>query len=102
MSVYIKGLDLPTGDKAVHIEIHADGTVIKWNYGKNDEIIGEAIPVPPHGRLGDLDDLAERFTPDDHVYPSKIEKSAYDSGRLMIRDFRMAVKDQETIIEEDL
>lgn len=55
MGVYIKGMEMPTGERPVHIEIHRDGTVIQWKFGESDEIIGTAVEVPPHGRVIDAD-----------------------------------------------
>lgn len=56
MSIYISGVDMPKGCGAVTLKVWPDGEV---------EIIDEdgewkttkAVPVPPHGRLGDLDAL---------------------------------------------
>ena len=55
MSILIKGMEMPTGERPVHVEIHRDGTVIQWKFGESDEIIGTAVEVPPHGRLIDMD-----------------------------------------------
>lgn len=52
MGIYIKGMEMPTFEQGVRtINIYADGVVT--NYA--EEPIGQAVPVPPHGRLGDLD-----------------------------------------------
>lgn len=56
MSILIKGMEMPTGERPVHIEIHQDGTVLQWKFNESDEIIGTAVEVPtPHGRLIDAD-----------------------------------------------
>lgn len=55
MSILIKGMEMPTGERPVHIEIHRDGTVIQWKLYESDEIIGTAVEVPPHGRLINAD-----------------------------------------------
>lgn len=57
MSILIRGMEMPTGERPVHIEIHRDGTVIQWKLYESDEIIGTAVEVPPHGRLIDADAL---------------------------------------------
>ena len=59
MSILIKGMEMPTGERPVHIEIHRDGTVLQWKFGESDEIIGTAVEVPPHGDLIDRDELKE-------------------------------------------
>lgn len=63
MGVYISGIEMPT-DHPLWIVVHSDGTVeanevsqsrsVGWQTLRN-----AAVPVPMHGRLGDLDALAE-------------------------------------------
>ena len=54
MSVLIKGMKMPTAEQGVRtINIYADGVVT--NYA--EVTIGKAIPVPPHGRLIDADEM---------------------------------------------
>lgn len=56
MGLYIKGMEMPKDPfYPVHATIYADGTVIT-GHGIG-ESAKEAIPIPPHGRLGDLDAL---------------------------------------------
>lgn len=43
MSILIRGMEIPTGERPVHIEIHRDGTVLQWKFGESDEIIGTAV-----------------------------------------------------------
>ena len=74
MGVYIKGMEMPTPEQGVRtVNIYADGVVT--NYA--EDAIATAVPVPPHGRLGDLDKLIEKidaiwdcndmvFSPNDH------------------------------------
>ena len=58
MSVYIKGIEMPM-EGMLCIDIFPDGRVA----GHYDCTIdwAKAIPVPPHGRLGDLDALIEAY-----------------------------------------
>lgn len=58
MSIYIKGVKMPT-EHPLWIVVSVDGTVQYnyWNEWKTAE--NKAVAVPPHGRLGDLDKLAE-------------------------------------------
>lgn len=54
MSVLVRGMEMPTGKNGTLIfAIHPDGRVedVMGCY------IGKAVPVPSHGRLGDLDEL---------------------------------------------
>lgn len=69
MSILIRGMEMPTGERPVHIEIHRDGTVLQWKFNESDEIIGTAVEVPPHGDLIDKknlsDDLQRRWNVSD-------------------------------------
>lgn len=56
MSVYIKGMEMPTDGELLCINIYPDGKVI-INLDLNCKQVATAAPVPPHGRLGDLDRL---------------------------------------------
>jgi hypothetical protein len=65
VSILIKGMEMPT-DHPLWIVVHSDGTVeanevsasrpVGWQTLRN-----AAVPVPEHGRLGDVDALTERF-----------------------------------------
>jgi hypothetical protein len=65
MSVLIKGIEMPR-EKKTTLTIFPDGRVYKnngerlWGHGE-DCIPWKAVPVPPHGRLGDLDALRKRI-----------------------------------------
>lgn len=54
MSILIKGMDIPKAGNETIIRIHPDGTILD-QYGHHLAIT--AVPVPPHGRLIDLDAL---------------------------------------------
>ncbi len=81
MSVLITGLKMPEGELgAVPVVIFADGAV--YHFFSRD-IIGEATPVPPHGRLGDLDALKAKAVERSEkcgVYVNVLDKviTAYD------------------------
>lgn len=83
MGVYIKGMEMPKEfDPDVYIELACGIDGKRYARLYNFHIGGltewcEVIPVPPHGRLGDLDKLVEKidgiwdcndmvFKPDDH------------------------------------
>ena len=59
MSVYIKGLEMPT-DAPVIIKICPGGSVSRVHEG----VVATAFPVPYHGRLGDLDALKKKIKHD--------------------------------------
>ena len=50
MSILIKGVEMPKDGELLCINIHPDGKVC-INLDLECEKVGEAIPVPPHGRL---------------------------------------------------
>lgn len=58
MAVYIKGMEMPK-DRGVYIAIDIDGQVYTKPLGALEwqHLEQKAVPVPPHGRLGDLDEL---------------------------------------------
>lgn len=56
------------------ITIYADGVVT--NYA--EEVIGKAVPVPDHGRLGDLDELRKVMYHEAFETDSPMQK--WDSG----------------------
>ncbi len=65
MSILIKGMKMPSVGTGKVIMIDSDGDV--WTAGKDECTIitgAKAIPVPPHGRLGDLDELEKSFRED--------------------------------------
>lgn len=54
MGVYIKGMEMPKDGELLCINIQPDGKVC-INLDLECEKVGEAVHVPPHGRLIDLD-----------------------------------------------
>lgn len=59
MGLYINGMEMPTGNNAVSIIIFPNGKVSLAHDHRFAEY-AEAVPVPPHGRLGDLDALLKK------------------------------------------
>jgi len=57
MGVYIKDMEMPVIATEWSIRRAADG---RW-YAVADGEWHELVPVPPHGRLGDLDKLADNM-----------------------------------------
>ena len=81
MGIYIPGMKMPKDEKAIHLEIHSDGTVLMWQMGDDDKVVGTAIELPPHGRLGDLDAMAAK---DDADYEDAMECIADISTRSIV------------------
>lgn len=59
MSVLIKGMEMPTRNDELRLIIRSNGQVIISHKTHYEE--AEAVPVPPHGRLGDLNELERRI-----------------------------------------
>lgn len=55
MSIYIEGMKIPTAGRI--LIILPSGRTLEVSADSTQNIFGEAqaVPVPPHGRLGDLD-----------------------------------------------
>lgn len=83
--ILIKGLDMPTKGNPLTVLIYPDGTAT-W---KDHEY--QAVPVPPHGRLGDLDRLAK-------VMCEGLAPSERDSGFKTPVDILRAIANAPTII----
>ena len=60
MGVYIKGIEMPTGNDELRLIIHSNGQVIISHQTYYEE--AEAVPVPPHGDLIDRDALLDTAT----------------------------------------
>lgn len=54
MSVYIKDMEMPK--QGMVVNIYAGGRVTN-HFDEFGKTIGEAVPIPPHGRLIDADAL---------------------------------------------
>lgn len=77
MGIYVNGLWMPTSKEVLMLAITADGEV--YSIGFDNTIEGgiflsypsiypiKAIPVPPHGRLGDLNKLEQMFVDIDNA-----------------------------------
>ena len=61
MGVYIKDMEMPKEGCHHMMCIYADGTV---STGGREYT---AVPVPPHGRLGDLDELKAKIEKEDNA-----------------------------------
>ena len=104
MSILIKGMEMPEKiEPGLVIEFADDIDGKRYARLYHDQYGGltgwlEAVSVPPHGRLGDLDEMIWKLTPDEEFYPTEEDRLDYDNGKLMIRDIRGFIRDQPTII----
>ena len=79
MGVYIKGMEMPKENDYTIAIVYGDGVVTEyhedyWIRGtEGEKQLGTAVPVPPHGRLGDLDEI-ERYKERLVVDADKIKK----------------------------
>ena len=62
MSILIKGLNMPKGDKALIVVINSNGTVDRPNWRWDCTLIkgAEAVELPDHGDLIDRDILLSK------------------------------------------
>jgi len=93
----IKGLKLPERTNELRLIIHPNGQTIVSNYTYWEET--EAIEVPEHGRLGDLDMLYEKMrTYNDH----EGARDLFGEVELIHRDSILyAIEDAPTVIPAD-
>lgn len=99
MSVLIKGMEMPTMPKTfkqaekvpyIDVRIFADGTAVTSKRERPYYTQYIAIPVPPHGRLIDADEVMERIAHDTPL------SSTYE------RVTRRYIDTSPTIIEEEV
>lgn len=66
MSVLIKGMEMPKEGSWKTVRIYPDGTCAVPNWQGDCTFIqgAQAVPVPKHGRLGDLDAVAKQIVED--------------------------------------
>ena len=95
MSILIKGIDMPEGTQTKVIVL----------LGKTARVNGKdysVIPIPPHGRLGDLDALQKEFEEDANFYDEMHgEPSEFDRQRTEIQYTIERIKNTPTIIEAE-
>ena len=96
MSIYISGMELPTVELgAIPVIIFADGCVENFF---SHEKIGKAMPVPEHGRVGDLDALRARIARIDTGY----SWDSYGNGQYdAFQDVYRCIDAAPTIIPAD-
>lgn len=61
MGIYIKDIEMPKNHNYVTITIWSNGAASYGLHDRGESLVDfrnvEVVPVPPHGRLGDLDKL---------------------------------------------
>lgn len=95
MGVYIEGIEMPTGNDELRLIVRSNGQVIILHKTYFDET--EAIPVPPHGRLGDLDELYNHL----NEWYLTHEHGFSETEKIYIRAMLSGVKDATTVIEAE-
>ena len=85
MSILINGMEMPR-THPITVEIYPDGTVLSKTVGRRD-IHGTAAPVPPHGRLGDLDALSKALRDEalQHTIIGDLNRMALGAGEVIDR-----------------
>ena len=104
MGVYIKGMEMPTGNDELRLIIHSNGQVIISHETYYEET--EAVPVPSHGDLIDRQKAINVLWKALYEYEDKIEKQFIDSPDLDVADWilhrifvqNMSDIDRETIL----
>ena len=83
MSILIKGMDMPN-DGGITVNIYADGVVTYYS----GETIGEAVSIPPHGRLIDADALEDEGADvhEDIMCGDYVEDAIWGFSHYMIRN----------------
>ncbi len=99
MGVYIENMEMPKEGSWKTVRIYPDGTCAVPNWQGDCTFIkgAQAVPVPPHGRLGDLDMLENALV----EIAKKYTRSSVEF--YCISQFRGMLIDAPTIIpaEED-
>lgn len=96
MGVYLTNMDMPKEGSWATVRIYPDGTCAVPNWQGDCTLIRgvQAVPVPPHGRLGDLDRIERTL----HEWESVV----WDRNALqMLRDCINLVKAAPTIVPAD-
>ena len=100
MSVLIKGMEMPKEGSWIELRIFPDGQCFLYSWCGNDFDFMEhltAAPVPPHGRLGDLDELYNHL----NEWYITHENGFSETEKIYIRAMLSGVKDSPTIIEAE-
>ena len=100
--LYISGMEMPKNGELLCIRIHPDGKVT-IDMDLKCKQIATAIPVPDHGRLGDLDALAAKDNDDflkimETADPATVFSTALSDAHVAIQEF---LKAAPTIIPAD-
>lgn len=85
MSILIKGMEMPKDGTYNIVYIYSDGRVSMPFWGKGMQIVSgiTAVPVPPHGRLIDADELIAKQEEDAEIFMGSTnygDKVRYDEA----------------------
>ena len=95
--IYLQGVEMPTGEKVLTIQICPDGSICQQYRGTVPR--GKALPVPPHGRTIDADAFKKRMMQGaidarEDALPDEIWLLVLDAAKNLCLD----VDEQPTII----
>ena len=85
MGVYIKGMQMPTGNDELRLIIHSNGQVIISHQTYYEE--AEAVSVPPHGDLTDRNETIKALLKALYEYEDRTEKQFVESSELNVADW---------------
>ena len=91
MSILIKGLEMPQDGSRITICIYSNGSCEEpnWQWDETPLQGVQAVPVPPHGRLGDLDALREDWLENgenEYIYDTNAFLESIDSAPTIIEE----------------
>ena len=89
MGLYIKGLRLPKKGRYTSFTVYSDGRVV-FKFG--GDYAGQAVEVPAHGRLGDLDELKSNGF---HTIVCHTGKMPYEYTAMLIDDVPTVIPAEE-------
>ena len=98
MGIYIKGMEMPTGNNEIIIRIQSDGRVLD-QYGHHLNLEPTAIPVPPHGRGIDADALLNKHF--GKMYFEKVMTATKEEMNIALTNIPLVINNAPTIIEAE-
>ena len=95
MGIYLPNMEIPKNEPLL-VKINPDGSVSTT--ARNGYRKYKAVPVPPHGRLGDLDVLEQMFSDIDNA-----PYSEFDGGEpfYSAEDAAQIIRLSPTVIPEE-
>lgn len=98
MSILIKSIEMPTEDEMLFLRIYPNGKVT-IDGDLECKQIATAVPVQPHGRLIDADELMQTIR--EHDYPlTAYPLNSTDNGMFTL-GIQQAVDETPTVVEAE-